>query len=101
MIIDANQDGIFGNTVASVDDVYLTGVMNSGANSITWKGRNNAGVALPNGVYQAQLQARLGEYHFVAVDAESSGGNGSTTAGNSLAIYGVTTGGTRYGTNNY
>lgn len=101
MIIDANQDGIFGNTVASVDDVYLTGVMNTGSNSITWNGRNNAGVALPNGVYQAQLQARLGEYHFVAVDAETSGGNGSTTAGDGLAIYGVTTAGTLYGTNNY
>jgi uncharacterized repeat protein (TIGR01451 family) len=97
MIIDANQDGIFGNTVSGVDDVYLTGAMLSGSNSIVWNGRNNAGAILPDGVYQAQLQARLGEYHFVAGDAETSGGGSN----NGLAIYGVTTAGTLYGTNNY
>ena len=97
MIIDANQDGIFGNTVSGTDDVYLTGQMVSGSNSITWNGRNNAGAVLPNGVYQAQLQARLGEYHFVAGDAETSGGG----TNNGLAIYGVTTGGTLYGTANF
>ena len=94
IFIDANQDGIFGNTVGTVDDVYLTGDMIAGANSVIWDGKNNAGTVLPVGVYQAQLQARIGEYHFIASDAETSGGG----TNNGLTIYGVTTTGSLYGT---
>ena len=94
VFIDANKDGIFGNTVGTVDDVYLTGDMIAGANSVVWDGKNNAGTVLPVGVYQAQLQARIGEYHFIASDAETSGGG----TNNGLTIYGVTTTGSLYGT---
>ncbi len=89
--IDANQDGVFGSSIvvngSAVNDVYLFGAMVAGANSVVWNGRDNKGAVLPDGVYQAQVQGRIGEYHFVAGDAETSGGG----AQNGLTIYGVDT----------
>ena len=83
IIIDANQDGIFGNTVFGVDDIYIYELVTAGNNSIIWDGRDNAGNILPDGSYDAQLQVRIGEYHFVAGDAETSGGGNN----NGLTIY--------------
>ncbi|MCA9839799.1 MAG: DUF11 domain-containing protein [Trueperaceae bacterium] len=83
VIIDANQDGIFGNTAFGIDDIYLYDLVVAGNNSITWDGRDNDGTILPDGSYDAQLQVRIGEYHFVAGDAETSGGGSN----NGLTIY--------------
>lgn len=70
--IDTNSDGIFG-----ANDRLILGNMVVGSNSVTWDGTDADGTTvLAVGKYRAQLQARLGEYHFVAEDAENSGGVG-------------------------
>jgi uncharacterized repeat protein (TIGR01451 family) len=77
--IDVNANGIFGDA----GDVTLTGNAASGFNSIPWNGRNNAGTALPYGTYQARAEVRLGEFHFIGDDIETSGGGAS----NGLTIH--------------
>ncbi|WP_425411106.1 Ig-like domain-containing protein [Hyphococcus sp.] len=77
--IDVNQNSVFGDP----GDVLLLGVTAPGANQVVWDGRDNAGAVLPVGQYQAQLDVRLGEFHFVARDAETSGG----PSDNGLTIY--------------
>jgi len=70
IIIDTNQDGTFG-----IGDVQLRGDTDAFGNvSAEWNGRNNLGVVLPVGTYNAQVKAIVGEYHFVAGDVETSGG---------------------------
>ncbi|NJN76169.1 MAG: VWA domain-containing protein [Synechococcaceae cyanobacterium RL_1_2] len=65
-----NPDGLFG-----VGDVFLKGTTDAGVELvIPWAGTSNNGTALPEGIYQAQLKAIIGEYHFTAGDAETSGG---------------------------
>lgn len=76
--IDTNKDNVYG-----VGDTLLLGLVTSGVNSVVWNGKNNQGNILPSGNYNAQLAVRLGEYHFVAADAETSGGG----ANNGLTIY--------------
>jgi Right handed beta helix region/SdrD B-like domain len=68
--IDTNQNGIYGDA----GDTFLFGIATAGVNSVPWDGKNNTGTILPNGNYNAKIQVRLGEYHFVAGDAETSGG---------------------------
>ena len=52
--------------------------MVAGNNNIVWNGTDTDGTTiLTNGQYRAQIQARVGEYHFVAGDAETSGGTES------------------------
>jgi uncharacterized repeat protein (TIGR01451 family) len=97
LTIDVNKDGIFGNTVAGVDDVYIFNTTVVGTNTIPWNGLGNTGTALPVGSYQIQLQVRMGEYHFVAGDAETSGGGSN----NGLTIYRAGTGGVLSGTQVY
>jgi uncharacterized repeat protein (TIGR01451 family) len=77
--IDVNANGIFGDA----GDVTLTGNAANGFNSIAWNGRNNAGAALPTGTYQARAEIRLGEFHFIGNDIETSGGGSN----NGLTIY--------------
>jgi large repetitive protein len=74
--IDVNKNGIFGDA----GDVTLSGNAVNGFNSIPWNGTNNAGTVLPLGSYQARAEVRLGEFHFIANDVETSGGpsNGLT-----------------------
>jgi hypothetical protein len=76
IMIDVNKDGTFGNA----GDTTLSGNAANGFNSIPWDGKNNAGVVLPLGIYQARAQVRLGEFHFISDDIETSGGtaNGLT-----------------------
>jgi parallel beta-helix repeat protein len=71
--IDANQNGIYGDA----GDTYLFGTAIAGVNSVAWNGTDNSGAILPIGNYKARIQVRLGEYHFVAGDAETSGGAGN------------------------
>jgi uncharacterized repeat protein (TIGR01451 family) len=64
-----NPDGIFGT-----GDISLRGTTNSsGETTVPWDGKTNLGATLPEGTYRAQLQAIVGEYHFVAGDVENSG----------------------------
>lgn len=63
-------DGVYG-----VGDVLLTGETQANVEtSVEWNGRDIDGNSLPIGNYNAQIQVRLGEYHFLATDAETSGG---------------------------
>ncbi|GAK61473.1 outer membrane adhesin like proteiin [Candidatus Vecturithrix granuli] len=67
--IDTNQDGVYGG-----GDKLLLGNAAAGQNQIAWDGKNAAGTVVSVGTYRAQLVVRLGEYHFIANDAETSGG---------------------------
>lgn len=69
VIIDADQDGLY-----APGDTYLFAEVTPGSNSIVWDGTDNNNTVLPEGSYTAQLQVRMGEFHFVASDAETSGG---------------------------
>jgi len=78
--IDVNQDGIFSPEDSAgnpSEDVFINGITN-GPTTVTapWDGRSNTGAALPIGSYDARVQMRIGEYHFIAGDAETSGGPG-------------------------
>jgi large repetitive protein len=79
--IDVNKNGIFGDA----GDVRLTGNVTNGFNSIAWDGKNNSGVVLPIDSYQARAEVRLGEFHFIANDVETSGGTQ-----NGLTVYEAT-----------
>ena len=79
--IDVNKNGIFGDA----GDVRLTGNVINGFNSIVWDGKNNSGVTLPVDSYQARAEIRLGEFHFIANDVETSGGTQ-----NGLTVYEAT-----------
>ncbi len=67
--IDTSRDGLFG-----MGDVLLLGNAVSGTNRIAWNGKDAAGNTVGLGTYSAQVEVRLGEYHFVAWDVETSGG---------------------------
>jgi outer membrane protein OmpA-like peptidoglycan-associated protein len=68
--IDTNKDGIFGT-----GDKLLLGNVTAGITAVVpWDGTDAAGAILSTGTYRAELQTRLGEYHFIADDAETSGG---------------------------
>lgn len=72
-------DGIYG-----VGDVSLLGTTQANVETaVEWDGKDIDGNVLPLGTYNAQVQVRLGEYHFVATDAETSGGG----AQNGLTIF--------------
>lgn len=85
--IDVNKDGIFSplDTQGNASgDVFLNGVTNgAGVVSVPWNGRTNTGVVLPDGTYDARIEMRAGEYHFIAGDAETSGGGSN----NGLTIF--------------
>ena len=66
IVIDANRDGIFGNS----NDRTLTGGIVSGLNTVNWNGRDQADTALPVGTYNAKVYVTAGEYHFPLLDAE-------------------------------
>jgi len=70
VLIDLNQDGIFGNA----GDRQMNGVATPGLISVPWDGKDAAGAIPPEGLYSAEIQVRLGEYHFIANDVETSGG---------------------------
>jgi parallel beta-helix repeat protein len=78
IVIDTNQDGKF-----TAGDVYLFGNAVAGVNSVIWNGKDVKGNVLPVGSYNTQIQVRVGEYHFVSGDAETSGGG----TNNGLTIY--------------
>lgn len=69
--IDLNDNGQFGDA----GDVRLLGNTVQGDNNVPWDGRDNTGNLLPYGDFDALISVRLGEFHFTAEDAETSGGN--------------------------
>lgn len=81
--IDTNKDGVYGT-----GDRVLIGDAQAGLNSIEWDGKYADGQTVTNGSYNARIQLRIGEFHFVARDVEASGGthDGETWA-NGLTIY--------------
>ncbi len=70
IFVDVDQNGVFGNA----GDSLLLGEAVAGLNQVSWDGRDALGAVLPLGTYNAQVSVRMGEYHFVAFDAETSGG---------------------------
>jgi len=70
--IDTNSDGSYG-----ANDILLLGTAVVGLNQVNWNGRDARVSLVANGTYHARLQLRLGEYHFIAHDAETSGGPSS------------------------
>ncbi|MEO1385744.1 MAG: GEVED domain-containing protein [Cyanobacteria bacterium J06634_6] len=74
IVIDADQDGQYAPSPNSPKDTFIFGTATPGSNSVVWDGTDNEGNPLPEGTYTARLQVRLGEFHFVASDAETSGG---------------------------
>jgi outer membrane protein OmpA-like peptidoglycan-associated protein len=68
--IDINRDGEFG-----ANDRLLLGRMSANVKSVVnWDGTDAAGATVPNASYPVKLELRVGEYHFIAEDAETSGG---------------------------
>lgn len=81
--IDTNHDGVYGT-----GDRLLLGQATAGLNTVTWDGKYANGTVVPAGDYNARLQLRIGEFHFVARDVEASGGTyDHVTWNNGLAIY--------------
>ena len=84
-------NGVYGD----VGDVFLNGYTSSGTPNgaggvevaAVWDGRNVNGQVMPAGNYTAEVMVRLGEFHFVGRDIETSGG--STFAANPDS-YGLT-----------
>lgn len=70
IFIDTDQNGVFGNA----GDVLLLGPVTIGTNTAPWDGTDTNGSTLAPGTYNAQINIRMGEYHFIAGDAETSGG---------------------------
>ncbi|HYH75146.1 MAG TPA: choice-of-anchor U domain-containing protein [Candidatus Saccharimonadales bacterium] len=84
--IDTNQDGVYGT-----GDRVLLGEAVSGVNEVEWDGKYANEEPVAEGNYNARLQLRIGEFHFVASDVETSGGsaNGEDWT-NGLTIYKAT-----------
>ena len=70
VLIDIDGDGTFGDP----GDLLLLGIATAGANTVPWDGADADGNTLAAGSYNASISVRMGEYHFVANDAETSGG---------------------------
>jgi hypothetical protein len=85
--IDTNQDGVYG-----AGDRVLLGAATSGVNSVEWDGKYANEEPVAEGNYNARLQLRIGEFHFVADDVETSGGSADSgqTWTNGLTIYKAT-----------
>ncbi len=70
IVIDTDRDGTY-----EASDRRLTGHCVAGLNRIAWDGRGPGNSVLPDATYPTFVQVRIGEYHFVAQDIETSGGD--------------------------
>ena len=68
--VDTNLDGVFD----SRDTIFYGEVPLAENEKVIWDGTNNEGAVVPNAFYQAKLDLRIGEYHVVLGDVETSGG---------------------------
>ncbi|NOH81024.1 hypothetical protein F0231_14865 [Vibrio sp. RE86] len=76
--IDTNRDGLFAD-----NDMYISGDMTANTEvRAEWDGTDSLGNHLSQGQYNIEVELRIGEYHFVARDVETSGGG----SGNGLTI---------------
>ena len=82
----SGPDGVYGGE----GDVFLNGYTVIGTNSAEWDGTDVRGQTVPPGNYTAQVSVRLGEFHFVGNDIETSGGTAGANQANGLTIYEVT-----------
>ncbi|MCU7844786.1 MAG: JDVT-CTERM domain-containing protein [Candidatus Thiodiazotropha sp. (ex Monitilora ramsayi)] len=82
IIIDTDSNGVYG-----ANDKLLLGNAVVGSNQVAWSGDDADGNPLPVGTYNARIQVRLGEYHFIAEDAETSGGLGAPGGEDGLAVF--------------
>ncbi len=69
LVIDIDGDGNFDPTAG---DVLLKGVATAGANTVSWNGNDGNGLPVAPGSYDARVSVRLGEFHFVGSDIETS-----------------------------
>ncbi len=73
IVVDTNGDGIYN---PSSGDLVLSGLAQSGANSVIWDGKNSSGTALlpraNNAAYNAIVTLKGGEYHFPFLDVENA-----------------------------
>ncbi|MCB1754195.1 MAG: OmpA family protein [Gammaproteobacteria bacterium] len=75
--IDLNQDGVMGN----LGDRILLGNAVTGSNSVSWDGTDVNGNIVSPDRYGVKISVRMGEYHFIANDVETSGGGSSASDG--------------------
>ena len=68
--IDLDQNGSFGDQA----DIRLLGRAVVGLNEVEWNGNNALGEPVVTGSYDARVEVRIGEFHFIAEDVETSGG---------------------------
>ncbi len=90
--IDLNSNGIMGDA----GDRTLIGNSVLGLNQVTWDGTDANGDVAPVGSYNVSISVRMGEYHFISADAETSGGESAASdpaAGFGLTIYSTDTAG--------
>ena len=77
--IDINRDGDFG-----AEDRLLLGTMEANTlTTVNWDGLDSEGNEVAQARYNTRLQLRVGEYHFIADDVETSGGG----TNNGLTIF--------------
>ncbi len=69
IVVDLDDDGEFD---PAAGDLLLKGNAQAGSNSVTWDGLDPDGSPVAAGQYDAQLSVRLGEFHFVGHDIETS-----------------------------
>lgn len=65
----------------NTNNAVLTGIAATGSHTVTWDGKDNAGVNFPSSLdpYSFRVYGRAGEVHFPIIDAENNG-NGATKA---------------------
>ena len=69
IVIDVDGNGAF---EPASGDVLIKGAAQAGTNTVQWDGTTGNGSSLSPGNYDVQLSVRLGEFHFVAHDIETS-----------------------------
>ncbi|MBO3457854.1 DUF11 domain-containing protein [Aetokthonos hydrillicola Thurmond2011] len=110
-VIIISRDGTNFDPTNSQNRVLIGALLTSGAQSVSWNGKDNSGNYFPSGNnYKVSMKIHAGEYHFPMLDAENNyfGGptitllNATNPLGNTTGFYddrGYTTvGGTNVGT---
>jgi len=69
VVIDIDGNAIFD---PAAGDVLKRGQAITGENVVEWDGKDEAGNLVASGDYNARLSVRLGEFHFVGADIETS-----------------------------
>jgi outer membrane protein OmpA-like peptidoglycan-associated protein len=70
VVCDVNKDSAY--DFAGTTDFSSFGTAAVGSNTISWDGRDNAGVNVAEGSYNCIVRLNVGEFHYVAEDIETS-----------------------------